>query len=92
MAIMNPKIINALGEPFDFKSQIYKIGNLTLLFEALNKKAQNGVLDVKKKHYESSEIPMTKQLGSYSIWNAESINKRQLELFEVVKLIWRNPE
>jgi len=83
--------MDVLGEPFDFNSQIYKIGNLTLLFEELNKKAQNGVFDIKKKYYESSEIPMTKQLENYSLWNDESINKRQMELFQVVKLIWKNP-
>ncbi|RMA90225.1 DUF262 domain-containing protein [Priestia megaterium] len=85
------KQLDELGEIFDFNSQVYKIGNLTLLFEELNKKAQNEVFKNKKKFYLSSEIPMTKALGDYSKWNADTIDKRQVELFETVQLIWKNP-
>lgn len=83
--------IDDLGDLFDFNNEVNKIGNLTLLYDELNREIQNSIFEEKKIKYKDSEIPMTKDLTEYSRWNADAIQKRQMMLFEKVVQIWKNP-
>ncbi|MGD0878457.1 MAG: DUF262 domain-containing HNH endonuclease family protein [Anaerolineales bacterium] len=77
------------------KDYVNKIGNLTLLSEVLNSKAQNDVISVKLLELEKSKLGVTQKLvklikdSSYS-WGEEQINIRQAELAELAyEIIWK---
>lgn len=68
----------------------WHIGNLTILGEGLNRKAQNKSFDDKKsQHYNSSEIKMTQEILSYSTWDPAAVKKRASELAKRIVQLWR---
>jgi hypothetical protein len=66
----------------------YKFGNYTLLYGSLNRSARNGPFSAKKKFYDKSQIGLTKALTEVEEWNADSINKRTVDLYELAKKTW----
>ena len=68
---------------------VYRIGNLTLLEENLNKKADQKPYIEKKEIFNESKVNITKQIPSeFKNWNEESISKRQRKFARVAKSIW----
>lgn len=74
---------------------VHKLGNLTLLSNKLNSKAQNTTIDKKIDHYRESELPITKQLVTMLEkedfnWNEDLINKRLDDFVEIsFKYVWK---
>lgn len=72
-------------EPF-----IWHIGNLTILGEALNRKAQNKTFtDKKEQFYKDSEIKMTQELLAFETWDPVTIKKRASDLAKRIIQLWR---
>jgi hypothetical protein len=66
-----------------------RLGNLTLLGSAKNRKAQDSSFDVKKKYYSDSNIVITKELSErFTQWTTDDIELRQLEFADRAPLIW----
>jgi len=72
----------------EMKEYTYRLGNLTLLFARLNEAAKNAPFLEKKKHYEKSEVVLTKSLADIPEWNANEIEKRTQKLFQLSQKIW----
>lgn len=72
----------------DHERLINRFGNLTLLGQEFNLKAQNKAFNEKKMIYEQSEIPLTKDLLKYETWSTKEINQRQEELAQLALKIW----
>ncbi len=81
----------------DIKDYVNKLGNLTLLSEVLNSKAQNSVIPVKLEELTKSELAITKTLVKKlkrlkGEWGEKQINERQKELAEVAyNEVWNIP-
>lgn len=77
------------------KEYVNKVGNLTLLSEVLNSKAQNDVISEKLKQFENSKLGITQNLVQFikeskGIWCEKQINIRQAELAELAyDKIWK---
>jgi hypothetical protein len=72
-----------------FSEYCNQIGNLTLLNERMNARAQNDPFAQKKREYESSEFEMTKYVASqYDNWSTENIEKRTKILANKAPHIW----
>ncbi|MDL0144529.1 DUF262 domain-containing protein [Halobacterium salinarum] len=72
-----------------FNEYCNQIGNLTLLNERMNARAQNDPFAQKKREYESSEFEMTKDVASqYDNWSTENIEKRTKILANKAPHIW----
>lgn len=68
----------------------WNIGNLTILGNKLNRKAQNmSFEDKKSQHYSGSEIKMTQDLIDYALWDAAAVKKRASELAKKIVQLWR---
>jgi hypothetical protein len=73
-----------------YEFSVDRIGNLTLLQNRLNSKAGNKDFATKKReYYEKSAVKLTRELVEYPTWDFDSIDKRQEQLFEYVKEIWK---
>lgn len=73
----------------DLEPFIWHIGNLTILGEKINRQAQNKSFNDKcALHYKDSEIEMTKELLSFSVWNEVSIRKRAAVLAKRIVVAW----
>lgn len=71
---------------------INRLGNLSLLGKSLNTSIKNGDFATKKvKGYAGSDILITKELLTYSNWDASAIDARQEELSDWVFEIWKFP-
>jgi uncharacterized protein with ParB-like and HNH nuclease domain len=79
----------------DIKDYVNKLGNLTLLSEILNSKAQNSVISKKLPEIEKSKLAVTQKLiqsvkDSNGEWGEEQIDARQVEFAEMAyELIWK---
>ena len=74
----------------ELKPFVWHIGNLTILGEKINRKAQNKeFIEKKAQHYVKSEIKMTQELMSYSSWNESAIRKRASTLAKRIVALWR---
>lgn len=71
-----------------FEEYCNKIGNLTLLNERMNARAQDKPFDQKKREYESSEFVMTQEISNIDHWSTEKIDERTKELAEKAPEIW----
>ncbi|TKX72170.1 DUF262 domain-containing protein [Halorubrum sp. GN11GM_10-3_MGM] len=71
-----------------FEENCNKIGNLTLLNERMNARAQDNPFRQKKREYEGSEFEMTKEICDYEDWSIENIEKRTEKLAEIAPKIW----
>lgn len=68
-----------------------KFGNLVLLSGRKNSKAQNYDFEKKKEIYfrgKSTPFKITQELDDYTLWNVESIKKRQAELIGKIEDIF----
>ncbi len=72
-----------------FKSYCNQIGNLTLLNERMNARAQDDPFIQKKREYEGSEFAMTRDVASqYENWSTDNIEKRTKILSNKAPFIW----
>lgn len=77
------------------KEYVNNVGNLTLLSEVLNSKAQNDVISKKLIEFEKSKLGITQKLvqfikASKDMWGEEQIKNRQVELAELAyEKIWK---
>jgi hypothetical protein len=69
----------------------WHIGNLTVLSTRLNREAANSGFEIKKKHYDKSEIKLTKQLTALTKWDRDEVLKRAKELAKLANKIWIGP-
>ncbi len=77
-------------EPNMLDSATYRIGNLTLLEDKLNKKeAENKSFEQKKEVYEKSQFNITTALGDYENWDFEKIRFRQQKLANIAVTVWK---
>lgn len=75
---------------YDFDSLIYRLGNMCLLEKKYNKDLQNASYDKKKAIYQESSFVTTSSIPSdYSIWDRNTINKRQQKMGKSAKGIWK---
>lgn len=72
-----------------FEEYCNQIGNLTLLNERMNARAQNEPFAQKKREYESSEFEMTKEVAEeYEYWSTNNIETRTKLLAGKAPNIW----
>lgn len=68
---------------------VNRIGNLTLLLSALNRKLQNDLFAKKVVEYGKNPLEITKDVLGVTNWDAAAIDKRQVEMAEVAAQVWR---
>ncbi|EAQ35137.1 hypothetical protein NB311A_16629 [Nitrobacter sp. Nb-311A] len=72
---------------------VNKLGNLTLLTQALNSSVSNGPYSVKMPAVRSnSSLALNRDLNGFDAWNEETIAERGAALFNVAQKIWLAPE
>jgi len=72
-------------EPF-----IWHVGNLTILGNRLNAKAQNKSFPNKcKEHYSRSEVAITKDLLKVTTWDEAAIRARAQDLSDIALEVWK---
>ncbi len=88
-----------LGEGWDHISDqehehfLYKIGNMTILKTAQNRKIGNFTFDEKRAIYQNSEFSITNRIAlENSYWDGERINTHQNWLANQAKAIWKIPQ
>ena len=75
---------------YDFDSLIYRLGNLCLLEKKYNKDLQNASYEKKKESYCQSSFVSTKSIPEdYTVWDRNTINKRQQKMGKTAKGIWK---
>lgn len=75
---------------YDFDSLIYRLGNLCLLEKNLNQNIENKSYSEKVGILRQSSFETTKSIPEdYQEWNSESINKRQQQMGNAAKTIWK---
>ena len=80
-------------EEQDRQSHVHRLGNLTLLTQALNSKVSNGPWAVKRKALvDHNTIKLTGRLIEAVDWNEASIDRRTSELIDVLLAVWPVPE
>lgn len=92
--IMPQTPANKWKEMFDaddgeYKDYLNRLGNLTILQDKSNIKARNKDFCYKKEYYKESRLYITKSITKYEQWNYEQIEKRQEQLYELAKDIWK---
>lgn len=70
------------------KSNLWKLGNLTLLSGPLNIEISNKPFNDKKSAYITSVIYPNKELSNYSSWGESEIKDRQKKLCEYALKVW----
>ncbi|MCO8055286.1 DUF262 domain-containing protein [Acinetobacter towneri] len=73
----------------EYKDYLNRLGNLTILLDKANIKARNKNFSDKKDYYNKSRLYITNSLAKYDNWNYEQIEKRQEQLYELAKNIWK---
>lgn len=68
---------------------LWRLGNLALLDENLNKKISNQSFEEKKKRYKNSMIYPNQELTTYTKWTALEIEDRQKKLAKLALEIWK---
>lgn len=82
----------ALGADVEFHDDyLNRYGNLTLLYWSLNIPASNNGFEDKKKHYEKSQVEITKMLLEQPTWGLAQIEARQKWLAEIADAVWAVP-
>lgn len=71
-----------------YKEYQNNIGNLTILNERMNARAQDKPFEQKKREYESSEFAMTREICDFDEWSIETIEERRDRLAEITPQIW----
>ncbi|WP_296902771.1 DUF262 domain-containing protein, partial [uncultured Megasphaera sp.] len=68
---------------------LWRLGNMALLDETLNKKISNQPFEEKKKRYHESQIFPNTELTKYAKWTAKEIEDRQKYLADLALQIWK---
>lgn len=77
------------GNRDKYEVYVHSLGNLTYLMDVKNMGASNRDFEDKQKlYYNSSLITITKELLKYTDWNFDTIEHRQIELYNLAKDIW----
>lgn len=71
-----------------YKDNLNRLGNLTILQDKKNIRARNKDFSEKKKYYMESRLKITNHLNEFSKWDYEEIQSRQEKLYELAKDIW----
>lgn len=75
---------------YEYDSLIYRMGNLCLLEKTFNRNLENRPYSEKKEIYRQSAFETTKTIpDEYSEWNSEAINRRQQQIGNCAKSIWK---
>lgn len=75
---------------YDFDSLIYRLGNLCLLEKSYNMDLENKSYNDKKLVFVQSAFSTTKTIPTdYPEWNSDSINRRQQQMGDCAKSIWK---
>ena len=77
------------GSNDDIREACQKLGNLTLLYEKLNKQASARSFNEKKVTYRQSKIQLTQDLCEFPSWTYDSIDARQRTFSERALQIWK---
>jgi hypothetical protein len=78
------------GSKAKHRQYINRIGNLTLLAEALNIRASNNPFKAKRREYKKSSIRITTGLASeYTQFRFKAVEKRSTKLAELAPGIWK---
>lgn len=72
-----------------YKDNLNRIGNLTILQDKKNIRARNKDFKDKKVYYSESRLEITKSLTGFDSWSYDMIDKRQEDLYELGKDIWQ---
>jgi uncharacterized protein (DUF2249 family) len=75
----------------NYREIIYRIGNLVLLPERMNKEASNLPFEKKKPIYikNSSKLPtLTKEIATISDWNQNVVNDRSKDISMIAAEVW----
>lgn len=73
----------------DHDGLAYRLGNLTLLGDELNRSASNSDFATKKTSmYSKSQFLITRELIGYQTWSASTVSERQDRLCDEALLIW----
>lgn len=74
----------------DIESSVYRLGNMTLMNAADNRRIGNAGFETKKSAYESSTFAITKKVAlDNNEWTVERIAGRQRWMANQAKAIWR---
>jgi hypothetical protein len=74
----------------NIETAVYRLGNLTLLEEKLNKRdAANKPFEQKKGIYGGSQFCITADLAKLELWNMEAIRKRQKKFADLAATVWK---
>ena len=75
---------------YDFDALIYRLGNLCLLEKSYNTDIENKPFSEKIEAYKKSAFETTRSIPTeYAEWNSDSINKRQQQMGNCAKSIWK---
>lgn len=75
---------------YDFDALIYRLGNLCLLEKSYNTDIENKPFSEKIETYKKSAFETTRSIPTeYAEWNSDSINKRQQQMGNCAKSIWK---
>jgi len=73
----------------EMEGYAWRIGNLTVLEPALNRKAGRSSYEAKRAVYSQSSVKMTQDIAErYELWNRESISERAYDLLPLIEEIW----
>ncbi|MDQ2052904.1 DUF262 domain-containing protein [Natronolimnohabitans sp. A-GB9] len=81
------RYLNIDGETFE-REYCDRLGNLTLLEDSPNARAQDDPFEQKKAEYEKSAFEMTKELTALDSWSVDRIEERSTDLAEIAVSIW----
>ena len=78
--------------PTKWEGDTYRLGNLTLLETALNRRAGSASYDVKRELYAESDYALARQIPETAPeeWSPELVEARQRRLAETAVHIWRS--
>ena len=65
-----------------------RLGNMALLQASMNVKIGNDSFKEKKKAYEASTLPITRQILEYDDWSSDEINDRQATMAKLAVKTW----
>ncbi len=75
---------------YDFDALIYRLGNMCLLEKSYNRDLENRTYQQKAGVYRQSAFVTTKSIpDDYSEWNSDAINRRQQQMGNCAKSIWK---
>ena len=72
----------------EFKANLNRLGNLTLLLKGANRDLSNLPFNTKRPVYQKQEALITKKAGEFDEWSPGAIDKRQEWLAELAVREW----